>query len=507
MQSNENLFCMFEQQMLDAPERVFLELHESRKLTYGDANALSARLANKLIDLGLQSGDRVTAQVDKSHQAVLLYLACLRAGIVFHPLNTAYTINELDHFLQDAQPTVFVCSPTRAIEAQVIVKKNAANTVLTLDVDGSGTLWEDVLAHSDTFDTAHRDKDDTALLIYTSGTTGKPKGAMITHQNVSSNAQSLIGAWGWRSEDVLLHVLPLFHVHGLCVGLHLPMALGSTVVFETRFSVERTINLIPQATVMMAVPTIYTRLLSDSRLNRILCEGMRLFISGSAPLLPETFAQFERRTGHLILERYGMTEAQMITSNPLKGARISGTVGFPLLDVELRICDDDGQQLKRGEIGSLEIKGPNVFKGYWRNPDATRKAFRDDGYFVTGDVAMIGENQYVSIVGREVDLIISAGFNVYPREVELEINQIANVSDSAVFGVPHPDLGEGVVAVVICQSDQLSESEISQNLEDKLSAFKVPGKIFIVDDFPRNAMGKIEKARLREQYHSVFSRE
>ena len=507
MQNNENLFCMFEQQMLDAPDRVLLKLHDSRQITYGEANALSARLANKLNDLGLQPGDRVTAQVEKSHQAVLLYLACLRAGIVFHPLNTAYTLNELDHFIQDAQPTLFVCGSTRAIEAQDVVEKTAVNSILTLDADGSGSLWDNISTFGDSFETIHRTKDETALLIYTSGTTGKPKGAMITHQNVSSNARSLISSWDWRLQDVLLHVLPLFHVHGLCVGLHLPMALGSKIVFQPRFSVERTIGLIPQSTVMMAVPTIYTRLLSDPRLNQILCEGMRLFISGSAPLLPETFMQFEQRTGHEILERYGMTEAQMITSNPLRGERISGTVGFPLHDVKLRICDDDGRALKRGEVGSLEIKGPNVFKGYWRNPDATQKAFRDEGYFVTGDVGFIGENQYLSIVGREVDLIISAGLNVYPREVELEINQVLHVSDSAVFGVPHPDLGEGVVAAVIRQTDELTESEIISNLAKNLSAFKVPRKIIFVDEFPRNAMGKIEKARLRGQYRSVFSGE
>lgn len=502
---NKNLFCVFEQQLLDASERVFLELHDSREITFGNANRLSAQLANRLHDLGLQPGDRVTAQVDKSYHAVILYLACLRAGIVFHPLNTAYTLNELDHFLRDARPALFVCSTERAIEAREAAGRHAVRSVLTLEADGSGSLWENVSSCRDTFETAHRAEDDTALLIYTSGTTGRPKGAMITHRNVSSNMRSLISCWDWQSQDVLLHVLPLFHVHGLCVGLHLPLAAGSRVVFQPDFSVRRTIGLVPRATVMMGVPTVYTRLLSDSRLNRKLCQGMRLFISGSAPLLPETLDEFDQRTGHRILERYGMTEAQMITSNPLDGERVGGAVGHPLSGVEIRICDDEGAPLEPGEVGRLEIRGPNVFKGYWRNPDATRAAFTDDGYFITGDFAAIGEDEYVSIVGREADLIICAGFNVYPREIELEINQIAQVSDSAVFGVPHPDLGEGVAAAVIRQSDHLADDEILQQLKKNLSPFKVPKKIIFVEDFPRNAMGKIEKARLREKYRSLFA--
>ena len=311
--------------------------------------------------------------------------------------------------------------------------------------------------------------------------------------------------WGWQKNDVLLHVLPIFHVHGLCVALHIPLLMGTKILFQPRFSVTETIKLLPQSTVMMAVPTIYTRLLSDAEFNTDLCDGMRLFVSGSAPLLPETFTQFEQRTGHRILERYGMSEAQMITSNPLKGVRRGGTVGFPLPGVKVRVCDDDGRPLECGEIGALEIKGPNVFRGYWRNPDATKSTFREDGYFITGDVARIDEEGVVTIVGREKDLIISAGFNIYPSEIEFQINQIPLVSDSAVFGVPHPDLGEGVVAAVIRQSDRLSELDISESLEKNLSAFKIPRQIVFVDGFPRNAMGKIEKNRLRDSYRSIFS--
>ncbi len=505
MTENHNFFAIIQQQMLKSAPRVFLELQDAKSITYAEADCLSAQMANKLTELGLQPGDRVTAQIEKSAQAVILYLACLRAGFVFHPLNTAYTLNELDHFLGDAQPTLLACSQERADAAKRLTQKHSVSLVETLESDGTGTLWDDASAFSKIFEPVTRRRDDTALLIYTSGTTGKPKGAMITHENIASNASSLAQVWGWQSEDVLLHVLPIFHVHGLCVGLHLPLLNGSRILFEPRFSVGQSIGLLPQASVMMAVPTIYTRLLSDAGFNQKLCDGMRLFISGSAPLLPETFEEFETRTGHRILERYGMTEAQMITSNPLNGDRRGGTVGLPLPGVEVRVCDRNGVPLGRGEIGALEIKGPNVFKGYWRNPKATESSFREDGYFITGDVAKIDQNDVVSIVGREKDLIISAGFNIYPSEIEFEINQIPLVSDSAVVGAPHPDLGEGVVAAVIRQTAQLNDSQIRKALEKNLSAFKVPQKIVFVEEFPRNAMGKIEKNRLRGMYRSIFA--
>ncbi len=491
--------------MRQSADDVFLEVNESHSISYGEGEQLSAQLANKLSEMGLQPGARVTAQVEKSYQVVILYLACFRAGLIFHPLNTAYTLNELEHFLADAQPSLLVSSSKRCSEAQTLIKQHAIQSVLTLEADGAGTLWEDIASYSDSFEVVHKAKDDTALLIYTSGTTGKPKGAMITHENLSSNAQSLIECWGWQKHDVLVHVLPLFHVHGLCVGLHLPILLGSKVIFQAKFSVERTIDCLAKATVMMAVPTIYTRLLSNARLNKEICRTMRVFISGSAPLLPETFAEFEARTGFRILERYGMSEAQMITSNPLKGERLAGTVGYPLLDIRVRICGDDGVLLGSGEIGSLEIAGPNVFAGYWRNPDATHSAFTNDGYFITGDLASVDENGVVTIVGRDKDLIISAGLNVYPREIELELNQLAGVADSAVFGVPHADLGEGVVAAVIRQSAAVNEVDLLKALKPNLSAFKVPGKIVFVEELPRNAMGKIEKNRLRETYCSVLS--
>ena len=507
MPQNNNFFELIQQQILESSQKTFLELHDSHSISFSDANRLSAQLANKLNELGLQPGDRVTAQTDKSAQAVLLYLACIRAGLIFHPLNTAYTLKELDYFLEDAQPMLFVCGSKRADETTELIKKHKIQLVETLEANGTGTLCQDIAEYEERFETVVRDGNDTALLIYTSGTTGKPKGAMITHENISSNAASLSQVWGWQKNDVLLHVLPIFHVHGLCVALHIPLLMGTKILFQPRFSVTETIKLLPQTTVMMAVPTIYTRLLSDVKFKKDVCDGMRLFVSGSAPLLPETFTQFEQRTGHRILERYGMSEAQMITSNPLHGVRRGGTVGFPLPGVHVRVCDDDGRPLECGEVGALEIKGPNVFRGYWCNPDATKSTFREDGYFITGDVARIDEEGVVTIVGREKDLIISAGFNIYPSEIEFQINQIPLVSDSAVFGVPHPDLGEGVVAAVIRQSDSLSEFQISEFLEKNLSAFKIPRRIVFVDAFPRNAMGKIEKNRLRESYRSVFSDE
>ena len=505
MHKNHNFFIAIQQQMSKSSGRTFLELEGGASITFMEVDSLTAKLANKLAELGLQPGDRVTVQVDKSPQAVMLYLACLRAGLIFHPLNMAYTLQELDHFLADSRPSLLVCNAARKAQAAALIQKHAVEHVHTLEANGQGTLWAGLSDYSQDFPVVPRQSDDAALLIYTSGTTGKPKGAVITHENIASNAVALTRVWDWQTQDVLLHVLPIFHVHGLCVGLHLPLLAGSKIIFQPKFSVAKTIKLLPHASVMMAVPTIYTRLLTDSRFNRKLCATLRLFISGSAPLLPETFTEFELRTGHRILERYGMTESQMISSNPLQGTRRGGTVGFALPGVALRICDASGATLNHNEIGILEIKGPNVFKGYWQNPEATQATFRDDGYFITGDIASVDENGVLSIVGREKDLIISAGLNIYPSEIELHINQIPDVIDSAVFGAPHTDLGEGVVAAVIRRSNELSTADINQALEKDLSAFKLPRHIVFVEQFPRNAMGKIEKNRLRDQYQSVFS--
>ncbi len=490
--------------MLETPQRVFLELADGTSITFGEADKLSAQLANKLTVLGLKAGDRVTAQIEKSPQAVMLYLACLRAGLVFHPLNTAYKKNEISYFIDDAKPSLVVINPDHDDFIVKLASDKKVESVLTLGTCGDGSLWQDIDEFEDKFEVANRSSGDTALLIYTSGTTGKPKGAMITHENIESNAMALIDIWGWQKNDVLLHVLPLFHVHGLCVALHCPILVGTKIVFENRFSVEGTIELLPNVSVMMAVPTMYTRLLTHNQFNQDCCKNMRLFISGSAPLQPDTFIDFERRTGHRILERYGMTEAQMITSNPLHGERTGGAVGFALPKIELRVCDDAGRMLKNGKVGILEVRGPNVFSGYWDNPKATKSAFRDNGYFISGDMAMIDEAGVVTIVGRHSDLIITAGFNVYPREIEIEINQMEGIFDSAVIGVPHPDLGEAVLAAVIRKNKSLTKSRILAHLRHNLADFKIPKHIAFIDSFPQNAMGKIEKNRLRDQYMSVF---
>lgn len=500
-----NFFALLHRKIRQSADRVFLDLEDQPSITYGEADRMSAQAANWLHRLGLKPGDRVTMQVDKSEHAVILYLACLRAGVVFHPLNAAYTLNELEHFFQDAQPTLVVCRSIMEHRIRPLASRFGIGHVETLDEDGGGSLLGEIFAESEQFDIVGREPDDTALLIYTSGTTGKPKGAMITHHNLSSNLISLMDTWEWNEEDVILHVLPLFHVHGLCPALHCPILGGSRILFQNRFSVSKAIDLIPNSTVLMAVPTIYTRLLSDERLTVELCRNIRIFLSGSAPLLPEISNEFEQRTGHRIMERYGMSEGQMITSNPFRGDRLIGSVGLAFPDISLRICDQSGELLKHNEIGMLEVKGPNVFRGYWRNPEATSKAFRNDGYFITGDLGMIDTDGYLTIVGRESDLIISAGLNIYPKEIEDQINRLPGVADSAVFAVPHPDLGEAVFATVVGQENStLTADGINAAIEERLSAFKIPKRIEFVDELPRNAMGKVEKKQLRIRYQSEF---
>ena len=500
-----NFFSLLHRKIQESADRVFLDLEDQPSITYGEADRMSAQVSNRLAKLGLKPGNRVTVQVDKSAQAVILYLACLRSGLVFHPLNTAYTLNELEHFFEDAQPSLIVCRPIMADKIRQLAGRFDIGHVKTLDDDGSGSLWSEVSNQSEEFGIVEQASGDTALLIYTSGTTGKPKGAMITHHNLSSNLLSLMKFWEWDAEDVILHVLPLFHVHGLCPALHCPIMGGSKILFQNKFSVKRAIDLIPRSTVLMAVPTVYTRLLSDERLTADLCRDMRIFLSGSAPLLPETAHEFEQRTGHRIMERYGMSEGQMITSNPFRGQRLIGSVGLAFPDISLRICDESGRQLENNEVGMLEVSGPNVFSGYWRNPSATKKAFRDDGYFITGDLGTIDENGYLTIVGRQSDLIISAGFNVYPKEVEDQLNQLAGITDSAVFAVPHPDLGEAVFAAVVRQENsKLTSDEIVAAIKEKLSSFKIPKKIEFIDELPRNAMGKVEKKQLRIRYQFEF---
>ena len=502
---NKNFFVKLHQQMTQSENRVMLELQERNNITYGDANSLSAKLANKLKKLGLKTGDRITCQVEKSPEVVLLYLACLRSRIIFHPINTAYTLKEVEFFFMDAQPALVVCDPSALDDITLSAKRCDINAVYTLDASGNGTLTNDLSEFSDQHSIVQQQSDDTALLIYTSGTTGKPKAAMITHNNLKSNTESLLSVWGWSTDDVLLHVLPLFHVHGLCVALNCPIMKASKIIFRSVFSVQDTVRLLSQATILMGVPTIYSRLLAAKNLTKASSRKIRLFISGSAPLRPETHREFEQKTGHRILERYGMTEAGMITSNPLDGDRVAGSVGFALPDVELRVRNENGELAKAGHPGVLEISGPNVFNGYWRNETATSEVFSEDGYFITGDIATISEEGVVTIVGRKSDLIISAGFNIYPKEIEIQLNRIPDIADSSVFGVPHPDLGEAVVAALIQDESTTSgEPEILDRLKSELSSFKIPRRFIWMDEFPRNAMGKIEKNKLRERYGDLF---
>ena len=474
---------------------------------FGDLSRLCGRLAGKLIELGVDPGDRVLVQVDKSPEAVALYLACLQIGAVFVPINTAYTDPEVDYFLADAKPRLFVC---RADDEDRFAQRVSANgdsvQLRSLSACGTGSLLE-AMPEQPRSDVCPRQAQDLAAILYTSGTTGRSKGAMLSHANLAVSAVMLIDAWGWRSDDVLLHALPIFHVHGLFVALHCALLSGTRMIFHKSFQAQAMVAALPQATVMMGVPTFYTRMLSEDGLTAERCASMRLFISGSAPLTEQTFAQWQDRTGHHILERYGMSETMMNTSNPLQGERVPGTVGFPLPGVQVRVADEDGNQLPAGEVGTLEVKGPNVFSGYWQMPEKTAAEFRSDGFFITGDLASIDGNGRVTLVGRAKDLVISGGFNVYPKEVETLIDALPGVRESAVIGVPHADFGEAVVAVVVPENAPVSESDVTAALAGQLARFKQPKKICNLESLPRNAMGKVQKKQLRETFSDLFAGE
>jgi malonyl-CoA/methylmalonyl-CoA synthetase len=473
----------------------------TRRYTYGDLDRISAALGRRLQALGVQKGDRVAAQVEKSPQAVFLYLACLRIGAAYLPLNTGYTLRELDYFFGDAEPRAIVCDPAKESDIGGLA---GARAVVTLDAEGTGSLMDGATDWAD-LEPVDCAPDDLAALLYTSGTTGRSKGAMLTHGNLVSNALALRETWGFTRADVLLHVLPIYHTHGLFVAINTVLLAGARMIFLPRFDPDVVIPALPQATVMMGVPTYYTRLLARDDLTAQAARPIRLFISGSAPLLEETFAAFESRTGHRILERYGMTETGMNTSNPLHGERRPGTVGLPLPGVEMRVADDDGRPLAADEVGVLEVRGPNVFKGYWRMPEKTAEEFRDDGFFITGDVGVIGEDGYVSIVGRAKDLVISGGLNVYPKEVESLIDGLPGVVESAVVGLPHPDFGEAVAAVVVRQPGAaITEIDIIAAARTELAGFKVPKAVLFVETLPRNSMGKVQKNMLRADYGDTF---
>ncbi len=502
--SDHNLFSRFAQRFPASTATVLLETPAGQRYSYADALSASARLAHYLTDLGLEAGDRVTVQVSKSPESLWLYLACLRAGMVYQPLNDAYLQAEMAYFIGDAEPSLIVCDPASQTIIAGLAKKRDC-PVLTLSTAANGSLIEASRSCAPEFETTPRNRDDPAVLLYSSGTTGEPKGAMLTHGNLIANTATLVDAWGFTPDDRLLHALPIFHAHGLFVATGCALMSGASMAFLPRFDTDTVVGQLPECTVMMGVPTYYGRLLQTPEFQHETCRNMRLFVSGSAALLPETFKAFEQRSGHAILERYGMTETLMNTSNPLDGERRPGTVGPPLPGVSVRVVDANDDGTPNGSVGNLQIRGPNVFAGYWRRPDRTAQEFTTDGWFRTGDQATIDADGYVSIVGRSKDMIITGGLNVYPREVEQVIDQIDGVAESAVVGISHPDFGEGVVAVVATEADrELEERAVIRTVREQLADFKAPKRIVFVAQLPRNTMGKVEKAQLREDLAKVF---
>lgn len=507
LEGNANLYAMLLSGFPADRSLVAIETPE-RNYSWADIEDMSARMASLLHALHLPKGARVAVQVEKSPEALMLYLATLRAGLVYLPLNTAYKSPEVAYFLTDAEPSLVVCDSRNLDWVAELATKTGGAHVYTLDADGSGSLAVAAASQAPEFETVVSQPDDLAAILYTSGTTGRSKGAMLSHKNLSSNAQVLKSYWGWQSDDVLLHMLPIFHVHGLFVASHGALLAGAKMIWLPRLNIDQALHYLPHSTVMMGVPTYYVRLLADPRFTREVCAGMRLFISGSAPLLAETFQAFQARTGHTILERYGMSETIMLTSNPYHeadGRRIGGTVGKALPGVSLRIVDDARKPVGVGQIGAVQVRGPNVFSGYWRMPEKTREEFTEDGWFKTGDVGQFGggdvPDDYLAIVGRSKDLIITGGYNVYPKEIELVIDAKPGVSESAVIGVPHPDFGEAVVAVVVPREGvTLDVDALLESLKGDLANFKVPKRIHIADQLIRNTMGKVQKNLLREQY-------
>ena len=502
--ANANLFSRLFDGLNDT-SRLAIEKADGTRISYGDLIALSGRVANVIVARGVKPGDRVAAQTEKSVEALVLYLATVRAGAVYLPLNTAYTLNELDYFIGDAEPSLIVCDPSKADGITALAAKVHAR-VETLDSDGKGSLSDAAAKTSTDFTTVPRAGDDLAAILYTSGTTGRSKGAMLTHDNLASNSLSLVEYWRFTKDDVLIHALPIYHTHGLFVASNVTLFSRAAMIFLPKLDPELMIKLMDRATVMMGVPTFYTRLLQSPNLSKDSTKHMRLFVSGSAPLLAETHREWSARTGHAVLERYGMTETNMNTSNPYDGDRVPGAVGFPLPGVSVRVTDPEtGKELARDTIGMIEVKGPNVFKGYWRMPEKTKEELRADGFFITGDLGKIDERGYVHIIGRGKDLVISGGFNVYPKEVENEIDAIAGVVESAVIGVPHADFGEGVTAVVVKDKNTaLDEAQVLHALDGRLAKFKMPKRVMFVDDLPRNTMGKVQKNVLRDSYKDIY---
>jgi malonyl-CoA/methylmalonyl-CoA synthetase len=499
---NDNFYNLLQSRFPTDRSRPCLE---SQNLTYSYADLAQeiGRCSRALQQSGLVKGDVVAVQVHKSPQNLFIYLGCLKAGLIYLPLNTAYKQTEIEYFLADAEPGLVVCDPDYFTQiSDIASRQRHIPIVRTLARDGSGSFTEAASSTHPECETVACTKDDIAVILYTSGTTGKPKGAMISHGNLVSNSLVLHAAWGWQENDVMLHALPIYHVHGLFLGCHLPLLNASKIIFLDSFDTDLIIRELPRSTVYMGVPTHYTRLLKNKDFQSHVCSNMRLFTSGSAPLLEKTFAEFQERSGHTILERYGMTETGMNTSNPLHGMRKAGTVGPVLSGVEARIVDTKAEPVAAGATGQLQVRGDNVFKGYWRMPEKTAEEFTADGFFKTGDLATIDQDQYISIVGRSKDLIITGGLNVYPKEIESILDRMQGVTESAVIGLAHPDFGEAVTAIVVRDdtADPISASDIISSLKQTLANFKVPKKILFVESLPRNTMGKVQKNILRNQF-------
>ena len=512
--NNKNLFAAIRAAFPADLDSIAIEFADSstgatlKRYAWRELDEQTARIANLLASLNLPEGSRIAVQTEKSVEALMLYLGVLRAGYVYLPLNTAYQASEIEYFIDNAEPAVVVCSAKSQAWIRPIADAAKVTRVFTLDEGACGTLFEAAAGHPATHTVVTKQANDLAAILYTSGTTGRSKGAMLSHDNLLSNALTLKDYWGWSANDVLIHALPIFHVHGLFVASHCALLSGAKMIWFSKFDPNAVLARLPEATVFMGVPTLYVRLLADARLNREICKNMRLLVAGSAPLLIETFNEWRERTGHTILERYGMSETAMLTSNPYsptQGERRGGTVGFPLPGVQVRVSGDKNDACPVGEIGGIEVKGPNVFSGYWRMPEKTKEEFTADGWFKTGDVGKIDERGYVVIVGRSKDLIISGGYNVYPAEIESYLNDMPGVAESAVIGVPHPDFGEAGVAVVVAKAGSaLDATAMLAELKSKIANFKVPKRVFIVNDLPRNAMGKVQKNVLRQEHGGLF---
>jgi malonyl-CoA/methylmalonyl-CoA synthetase len=492
---NANLYDLFASCFPSDRRKACMLLEDGDTRSYADLEAASARFANALVTLGCEPGDRVAVQIEKSPGALALYLGCLRAGLVYLPLNTAYQRDELSYFISDAEPKVLVSESDKL----AMLRDVSSYNLISHTLHSVTALAQE---QTEAFSTVARAPEDIAAILYTSGTTGRSKGAMLSHRNLAANGQTLIKYWGFGPDDVLLHMLPIYHIHGLFVATHCVLLSGASMRFVSKFDPKQAVTLLPKCTVFMGVPTFYTRLLAEPSFTADKCETIRLFVSGSAPMLPETFEAFHQRTGQFILERYGMTETGMNTSNPLVGERLPGTAGLPLPGVFVRVVDDEGRELPHEAPGQLQVKGDNVFTGYWRRPDKNAEEFTTDGYFKTGDIAEVLSNGYVKLVGRAKDLIITGGLNVYPKEIEELIDAMPGVSESAVVGLPDPDYGEAVTAIVVPKASDstLDANAIISDLKTRLAGFKIPKSIYFVDELPRNAMGKVQKNVLRERY-------